>query len=697
MPTERGIVRAVMDARELTIGIKHTSSYSQRRLLLAQLLRSIRHHHGAELRILVADDGGQPDHDVLRAHAAQYVPLPAAAGLSYGRNALVRATKTEFVAVMDDDVQFQSNVPLPALLAALKKRPAAAIAGGSTVDMRSGDTANRRLRFEASEGGVDVRAHAVPDVNGCQRVHMVADDYFLARTRTLQQLGWDSRQKMFGRESFFYQLFLNEQVVLACDDVSALHHTTRDNEYREHSLVNKEARFAQFLCKDFPELTRFSTPYMEWRCDTRTYCVPDWQLQFAYDGAKCNAMHWSRSDRSVVNLPLVSRAIHPVHRFPVQRRDDASTLRHVSLLVLILTERRNTRRREWQRETWLRFPWHTAHHSSKLVPWRYLYVLGRRRTGQQQESDDSPLDRIVGDTVTLRAVREGYGSLIFKTMEALRWALVHTSFDLLLKTDDDSMVHVGRLWQWLVADPPPRIKRKPLARLYAGRVVPSAQVIRGNFSRQDLWRPDWFPADFAKWAVEPADYPLPTYPPYCAGGGYVLGNETASLILSQYDRRRNRRFPVEDAFMGVLANASGISPVDMRSFRDPPHGSHQTRELFIDQILVHRIAEPYKAFRWLMLTDSCFDAPTACAIQFNRTHGLPYHDQAERARLQRLMAQSRPAHRGDWANGEIATAKSDALTGLSQLVDTPRRRQTKLRRGVGRQQRQRQGATPGTV
>lgn len=686
----------------MTIGIKHSSSYLQRRLLLAQLLRSIRHHHGIELRILVADDGGQPDHGVLRAHAAQYVPLPAAAGLSYGRNALVRATATEFIAVVDDDVQFHSSVPLSALLAALKKRPAAAIAGGSTVDMRSGDRGNRRLRFEASEGGTDVRVHAVPEVNGCQRVHMVADDYFLARTRTLQQFGWDSRQKMFGRETFFYQLFLNEQVVLACDDVSALHNTTRDDEYRKQSLVNKEARFTQFLCKDFPELTRFRTPYMEWRCDTRTYCVPDWQLQFAHDGTKCNAMHWSRSDRSVVNLPLISRAIHPAHRFPAQSRDTTSTPHHVSLLVLILTERRNTRRREWQRATWLRFPWHTAHQSSELVPWRYLYILGGRRTGQRHELDESPLDRIVGDTVTLRAVREGYGSLIFKTMEALRWALVHTSVDLILKTDDDSIVHVGRLWQWLVADPPPRIKRKPRARLYAGRVVPSAQVIRANFSRQDLWHPDWFPADFAKWAVEPADYPLPTYPPYCAGGGYVLGNETASLILSQYDRRRNRRFPVEDAFMGVLANASGISPVDMRSFRDPPHGSHQNRELFIDQILVHRVAEPYKAFRWLMLTESCFDAPAACAIQFNRTHGLPYLNQAERARLQRLVTQSRPAHRRDWANGEIPMARPNALTGLPEL-DAPRRRQTKraardeLRRGVGRQQRQRNRATPGTA
>jgi hypothetical protein len=684
-----------MDAAVLTVGIKHTSSFSQRRLLLAQLLRSIRLHFGAELKILVADDGGQPDHAVLQAHSAQYVPLPSAAGLSFGRNALVHTAATEYIVLLDDDVLFDGKASLHVLLAALRQRPAAAIACGCTVDIRSGERGGRNLRLEADEGGADVRAHAVPDFAGCQPVHVCTEDYFVARTRTLQQFGWDPRQKMFSKEGFFYQLFLNEQTVLACAGATALHNTTRDDEYREQSLVNKEARYAQFLCKDFPELSRLRTPYMEWRCDTRTYCVPDWQLQFAYDGAKCNAMHWSRSDRSVVSLPLVSRPVHPTHRFPVRSREDQPSHRHVPLLVLILTERRNTRRREWQRATWLSFPWHTGHQSSKLVPWRYLYVLGRRRANQRHESDESPLDRIVGDTVTLSAVREGYGSLIFKTMEALRWALAHSSFELLLKTDDDSIVHVGRAWQWLVADPPPRIRRTRRARIYAGRVVPSAQVIRANFSRRDLWHPDWFPADFAKWAVAPADYPLPVYPPYCAGGGYVLGNETASLILSQYDRRRTRRFPVEDAFVGVLANASGISPVDVRSFRDPPRGSHQARKLFIDQILVHRVAEPYKAFRWLMLTDSCFDAPAACAIQLNRTHGRPYRDDEERARLQRLATQGRPARRSDWANGEIPDARPDALTGMSE-PDAPRRRQAKrtvreeFRRGAGRKQRQRQ-------
>ena len=44
---------------------------------------------------------------------------------------------------------------------------------------------------------------------------------------------------------------------------------------------------------------------------------------------------------------------------------------------------------------------------------------------------------------------EGYANLVYKTLEALRWALTHTSFEVLLKTDDDTVVHIGRLWMWL--------------------------------------------------------------------------------------------------------------------------------------------------------------------------------------------------------------------------------------------------------
>ena len=94
--------------------------------------------------------------------------------------------------------------------------------------------------------------------------------------------------------------------------------------------------------------------------------------------------------------------------------------------------------------------------SHDLAPWRYLYVLGRPKARPPRDRDDlvearseSFLDRVVGDEVTLSAVTEGYENLVYKTLEALRWALTHTSFEVLLKTDDDTVVHIGRLWMWL--------------------------------------------------------------------------------------------------------------------------------------------------------------------------------------------------------------------------------------------------------
>ena len=61
---------------------------------LELLLRSIRRHYPERLRVLVADDGGAPNKDLLRSLGVRYVKLPSNSGLSHGRNALVQATRT---------------------------------------------------------------------------------------------------------------------------------------------------------------------------------------------------------------------------------------------------------------------------------------------------------------------------------------------------------------------------------------------------------------------------------------------------------------------------------------------------------------------------------------------------------------------------------------------------------------------------
>ena len=666
VPAERDLAALV------TVGIKHTSAFPRRRAMLGVLLASIRARYGDSLRILVADDGRSAHKPTLQRHGARRIVLPRDSGLSHGRNELVRAARTPYITLLDDDVVFHAATDLEALVDALE-RSSAGVAGGCYADVRDvhGAPDCYNLRFDATDGGAVVHARTLPAParggGACVPAH-ATHNVFVGRTASLRRFGWDPRQKVMEHETFFYQLYLAGVGVLACPRVTVLHNTTRDAEYRERSFRLKEAEFMQYLCKNFPALREFNTPYLRWRCAEREYCNPVWGAQFAFDGVECHPMTWDAADdASFAAVPLVAAPIHSAELFPPADADGggagsavaAGARRHVPLLVLIFTERSNTARRAWQRATWLSFEWHRAHLSREPVPWRYVYVQARRAgpprrrlrkrragkrhgnggggaaaaaaMGELQERlaalDDEYVDRVVGDTVTLSAVREGYHGLVHKVFAALRWALDHTSFETILKTDDDSMVHVGRLWQWLHADLGTRgvpAHRPDAVRVYAGRIFPRSQVIRANFTKADLWSPAWFPADFVKWSVSFDAYAGEAYPPYAGGGGYVLGREVVEKVVAGYDARpRGLVFPVEDAFVGVLAKAAGYAPTQMDTFQEPPRGSLQTRETFIDQTLVHRVVEPQKAFRWLMLSDTCYGSPPVCRAMRNLTHGLP--------------------------------------------------------------------------
>jgi len=50
-------------------------------------------------------------------------------------------------------------------------------------------------------------------------------------------------------------------------------------------------------------------------------------------------------------------------------------------------------------------------------------------------------------------VAEGYDSLSKKVLAGMAWAVEHSSFEYLLKTDDDSFVCVGGVMRWLAATP----------------------------------------------------------------------------------------------------------------------------------------------------------------------------------------------------------------------------------------------------
>ena len=214
VPAERDLAALV------TVGIKHTSAFPRRRAMLGVLLASIRARYGDSLRILVADDGRSAHKPTLQRHGARRIVLPRDSGLSHGRNELVRAARTPYITLLDDDVVFHAATDLEALVDALE-RSSAGVAGGCYADVRDvhGAPDCYNLRFDATDGGAVVHERTLPaPVRGggaCVPAH-ATHNVFVGRTAALRRFGWDPRQKVMEHETFFYQLYLAGVGVLAC-------------------------------------------------------------------------------------------------------------------------------------------------------------------------------------------------------------------------------------------------------------------------------------------------------------------------------------------------------------------------------------------------------------------------------------------------------------------------------------------------
>ena len=476
-------------ARDVTVLVKHTPGFASRTRKLTALLSSIRKFHGPALAIIVATEGDDTaaallQHQYLQRDglASNIIVLPRGSGLSAGRNALIHAAQTPFVALMDDDLLLLDNASLPMLHDVLQANPAAAVAGGCHEDLKRGSRDCFNMRFSHNDDGtiVTLRDARVPHDAAAARVH-VTHNFFIGRAATLRKLGWDPRQRVMEHETFFYQLYLNAVHVLACPRAIAAHDTraSKDDAYEMKSLRATEGTkgrdpgnmYLQHLCKNLPNIRRFHTPFTSWHCDGHEFCTPLWDAQFAFDGRHCASFGWDvNDDMSTVVRPLLA----PHDSLDGRRDDDSSsgqareTLSHgraartaVPLLAIVLTQRANVARRAWQRSTWLSFGWHALHHrdrhgiraagdGSERVPWRYVYVermasadgLSHRALNA---SDVPTAGELRGDVVALSATDRR--SML---VAGVRWALARVDFEALLVTDDRSLVHVGRVWEWLL-------------------------------------------------------------------------------------------------------------------------------------------------------------------------------------------------------------------------------------------------------
>ena len=195
-------------------------------------------------------------------------------------------------------------------------------------------------------------------------------------------------------------------------------------------------------------------------------------------------------------------------------------------------ERRNVIRGTWARDL--------ERINSKS--WRYVFLLGNSNRSEIN-SDIKSEARFYNDIMLLN-FRDSYDNLVIKVLSGLRWALMHGNARYILKADDDVYVRIPRLISWL--------NKHGGYKFYGGHIFNSRGHVR-RFNTSETMN-----------LVAEDCYPKQHYPSYAAGPIYVLSSDAIPFLFRKMHKWKV--FPVEDAYLGILAETVGIKPVIIPGF-----------------------------------------------------------------------------------------------------------------------------------
>ncbi|XP_020137100.2 UDP-GalNAc:beta-1,3-N-acetylgalactosaminyltransferase 2 isoform X2 [Microcebus murinus] len=134
------------------------------------------------------------------------------------------------------------------------------------------------------------------------------------------------------------------------------------------------------------------------------------------------------------------------------------------------------------------------------------------------------------DDIVFVDVVDTYRNVPAKLLNFYRWTVETTSFDLLLKTDDDCYIDLEAVFN--------RIAQKNLN---------GPNFWWGNF------RLNWAVDRTGKW--QELEYPSPAYPAFACGSGYVISRDIVDWLASNSGRLKT--YQGEDVSMGIWMAAIG--------------------------------------------------------------------------------------------------------------------------------------------
>ena len=203
---------------------------------------------------------------------------------------------------------------------------------------------------------------------------------------------------------------------------------------------------------------------------------------------------------------------------------------NASLIILVLSAAKNTLARKTVRQTW-------ASESGVNSECRVVFLLGKSEDVELQRHIEN--EAVLYGDILQSDLPDTYNFLLLKVLMALRWSDT-MNFRYVVKTDDDLYVNIPLLLNWLHNNKHPKM-------LYAGKVTGPKPVGRYRFLNA--------------YPVAYEDYAGIYYPPYCYGALYVISGDLLRVLL--HKALEQPLFPVEDAYIGVLAEAVGLTPLNL--------------------------------------------------------------------------------------------------------------------------------------
>ncbi|XP_022086317.1 beta-1,3-galactosyltransferase 1-like [Acanthaster planci] len=216
--------------------------------------------------------------------------------------------------------------------------------------------------------------------------------------------------------------------------------------------------------------------------------------------------------------------------------DAAGAPREVFLLVLVTSFHTHIEQRQAIRQTWGSL----GEVRGKDIVTLFLFGYSGNASLQRQLEKESRKHH----DVLQEDFQDAYRNLTLKTIMGMKWATTHCpQASYVMKTDDDMYISYNNL-----------------IKLLTNAATPSTNYAVGyRFSKG---RPFRDPA--SKWYMPKKLFPHPVYPPYVAGGGYVLSND---VVRNVFEKSLGTRYlPIEDVFVGVCLKLLNVQPIGNKDF-----------------------------------------------------------------------------------------------------------------------------------